>query len=94
MLESADTELVAGGVSAAAAIEEPPDEVFEKRGIGVLAWIAIGGSRWSCCSAILAPVLPIKSLDAGYDYLHPKAGLFSPGTSSAPTTPATTCSAG
>src|SRR5207247_576353 len=42
VLESADTDVVAGSLSAAAAVEEPPEEVFEKRGIGVLAWLGIG----------------------------------------------------
>ena len=78
MLESADTELVAGSLGAAAAVEEPPSEVFEKRGIGLLAWLGIGWLLFVVLIAALAPLLQIKSPMVG-DYLHPKAGMFSPG---------------
>ena len=56
------------------AVEEPPDEVFEKRRIGVLAWIGIGWlgvrrarSRSSrrCCRS---------SRRRLGDYVHPQAG--------------------
>ena len=40
-LESAETQFVPGS-DEALAIEEPPDEVFEKRRIGLLAWVGIG----------------------------------------------------
>jgi peptide/nickel transport system permease protein len=75
VLESADTTLLP---EAALAVEEPPDEVFEQRKIGLLAWIGIGWLAFVVLVAILAPLLPIKSPTAG-DYLHPQAGLFSSG---------------
>ena len=78
MLESADTDLVSGTISAAAAIEEPPAEGFEKRGIGVLAWLGIGWLAFVVVIAAIAPLLPLKSPMLG-DYLHPKAGLFTSG---------------
>jgi peptide/nickel transport system permease protein len=76
-LESADTDIDAGAL-ASIAIEDPADEVFEKRGIGVLAWIGIGWLSFIVLIAILAPLLPLKNPMLG-DYLHPKAGLFSSG---------------
>ncbi len=75
MLESADTTLLP---EAARAAEEVPDEVFEQRKIGVLAWIGIGWLAFVILVAVLAPLLPIKSPMQG-DYLHPKAGIFSSG---------------
>ncbi|HEV7524174.1 MAG TPA: ABC transporter permease [Acidimicrobiia bacterium] len=76
MLESADTELEAS--AATAAVEDLPDEVFEERKIGVLAWIGIGWLVFVVLIAVLAPVLPLKSPMVG-DYAHPQAGLFSAG---------------
>jgi peptide/nickel transport system permease protein len=78
VLESADTEIVDGGLSAAAAVEEPPPEVFEKPGIGVLAWMGIGWLAFVVVIAAIAPLLPLKSPMVG-DYLHPKAGIFTSG---------------
>jgi peptide/nickel transport system permease protein len=78
VLESADTELVSGSASAAAGVEEPPDDVFQERRIGVLAWIGIGWLAFVVVIAVLAPLLPIKSPTLG-DYVHPQAGMFSPG---------------
>ncbi len=77
-LESADTDVVSGQVDAALAVEEPPDEVFEKRRIGVLAWIGIAWLGFIVLIAAVAPLLPLKSPTLG-DYLHPQAGMFSPG---------------
>jgi peptide/nickel transport system permease protein len=77
VLESADTELVAG-LGAAAAVEEPPPEVFEKPGIGVLAWLGIAWLAFVVVIAAIAPLLPLKSPMVG-DYLHPKAGIFTSG---------------
>jgi peptide/nickel transport system permease protein len=76
VLESADTELEAS--AATAAVEDLPDEVFEERKIGVLAWIGIGWLVFVVLIAVLAPVLPLKSPMVG-DYAHPQAGLFSAG---------------
>jgi len=78
VLESADTELVAESLGAAAAIEEPPPEVFEKPGIGVLAWLGIAWLAFVVVIAVIAPLLPLKSPMVG-DYLHPKAGIFTSG---------------
>src|SRR5258706_7159412 len=77
-LESADTELVPGSVSAAIAAEEPRPEVFEKRRIGVIAWMGIGWLAFVVVVAALAPLLPIKSPTLG-DYVHPQASMFTPG---------------
>jgi peptide/nickel transport system permease protein len=77
-LESADTDLASGKLDAALAIEEPPEEVFEKRKIGVLAWVGIVWLGLVVLVAILAPLLPLKSPTLG-DYVHPQAGMFSPG---------------
>ncbi|HEY5171913.1 MAG TPA: ABC transporter permease [Acidimicrobiia bacterium] len=77
-LESADTDVVSGQVDAALAVEEPPDDVFEKRRIGVLAWIGIAWLGIIVLVAVVAPLLPLKSPTLG-DYVHPQAGMFSPG---------------
>jgi peptide/nickel transport system permease protein len=78
---TADTELVAGpaGTVAAIAVEEPPEEVFKKRRIGIMAWIAIAWLTIVLLAAVLAPVLPLKDPIGGFDYEHTKAGMFSPG---------------
>ena len=73
MLESANTtntETVAGptGTLAAIAVEEPPEEVFQKRRIGIMAWLAIGWLTIVLLAAILAPVLPLKDPIGGFDY--------------------------
>ena len=68
-LESAETQIVPGS-DEALAIEEPPDEVFEKRRIGLLAWVGIGWLGFVVVVAVLAPLLPIKSPTLG-DYIHP-----------------------
>jgi peptide/nickel transport system permease protein len=78
VLESADTGVVPGSVDAAAAVEEPPDDVFEKRTIGTLAWVGIGWLAFVVFIALIAPLLPLK-LPTVADYAHPKAGMFSPG---------------
>ena len=44
----------------------------------MLAWIGIGWLTFIVLIAVLAPVLPLKSPVVG-DYIHPKAGMFSPG---------------
>jgi peptide/nickel transport system permease protein len=77
-LESADTDVVSGQVDAALAVEEPPDDVFEKRRIGVLAWIGIAWLGFIVLIAAAAPLLPLKSPTLG-DYVHPQAAMFSPG---------------
>jgi len=80
VLESADTEVVAGTAGAVAiAVEEPPEEVFEKKRIPLIAWIAIGWLVFIAAIAILAPVLPLKDPINGYDYANPQKGLFTPG---------------
>jgi peptide/nickel transport system permease protein len=78
MLESADTELTLGALGAAVPLETLEDETYEKRGLGVLAWMGIIWLGFIVLIAILAPVLPLKSPMQG-DYLHTKAGLFSQG---------------
>ncbi len=76
-----NTEIVAGpaGGMVAIAVDEPPEEVFHKRKIGIMAWLAIAWLSIVILSAILAPVLPLKDPINGFDYAHTKAGMFSPG---------------
>jgi peptide/nickel transport system permease protein len=76
-LESAETKVVPGALDPAT-IDEPEAEVFEKRRIGMLAWVGIGWLSLVVLIAVLAPLLPIKSPTLG-DYVHPQAGMFSPG---------------
>jgi peptide/nickel transport system permease protein len=79
--KAADTETaaaVAGGF-AAIAVEEPPEEVFRKRRMGIMAWLAIAWLTIVLLSAILAPVLPLKDPINGFDYEHTKAGMFTAG---------------
>ena len=79
MLESADTDVGTAIFGAVTGMDErSEEEVFEKRRIGVLAWLGIGWLAFLVIIAILAPVLPLKDPMIG-DYLHPKAGIFSPG---------------
>jgi peptide/nickel transport system permease protein len=78
VLESAEAQVHAEQAAAAAAVEDVGDEVFEKRGIGVLAWIGIGWLVFIVLMALLAPVLPLKDPTVG-DYLHTNASAFSPG---------------
>ncbi|HWS46524.1 MAG TPA: ABC transporter permease [Acidimicrobiia bacterium] len=82
MLESAEPSapagtLVAGAPGSLAAIEDVPEEEYKKKGIGVLAWIAIGWLVLVVGMAILAPILPIKNPTQG-DYTSVQAPLFSP----------------
>jgi peptide/nickel transport system permease protein len=83
VLESADTtntETIAGPAAAVAiAVEEPPEEVFKKRKIGIMAWLAIAWLTIVLLAAILAPVLPLKDPINGFDYEHTKAGMFTAG---------------
>jgi peptide/nickel transport system permease protein len=81
VLESADstpTTLAATPVGAVVVGIEEPEEEYKKKGIGVLAWIAIGWLTLIFLLAILVPFLGLKSPTSG-DYLHPQAGLFTPG---------------
>ncbi len=79
MLESADPQVVEAAMTAAVAVEEPPAEVFQRKGIGVLAWIAIGWLALIALLAVLAPFLPLKDPLYGVDYLHTKVRYFAPG---------------
>jgi peptide/nickel transport system permease protein len=78
VLESAEASVHADQIAATTAVEDVGDEVFEKRGLGVLAWIGIAWLVFIIGIAILAPVLPLKDPMVG-DYLHPNAAAFSPG---------------
>jgi peptide/nickel transport system permease protein len=78
VLESAESQVDAEKIAATVAVEDVGDEVFEKRGIGVLAWIGIGWLAFIVVIAFLAPVLPLKNPTIG-DYLHTNAPAFSPG---------------
>jgi peptide/nickel transport system permease protein len=79
MLESADTDyVVAGSGVAAIAVEEPHEATFKKRGIGVIAWFAIGWLALITLLAVLAPILPLKDPNAG-DYLHTNSAPFTTG---------------
>ncbi len=78
---SAEAEVVAGPAGAAVVValeETPAEEEYKRRGIGVLAWIAIGWLVLIIGLAIFAPVLPLRDPLKG-DYLHPQGGLFTPG---------------
>ena len=65
MLESAESQVDAEKIAATVAVEDVGDEVFEKRGIGVLAWIGIGWLAFIVVIAFLAPVLPLKNPTIG-----------------------------
>ncbi len=79
MLESTDTDyVVAGSGVAAIAVEEPHEETYTKRGLGVIAWIAIGWLVLISLLAILAPILPLKN-PTGLDVFNPNAHPFSTG---------------
>src|SRR4029077_13055889 len=58
-------------------VEHAPEEIYRKRGIGFMAWIAIGWLVFIGLVAALAPILPIKDPINGTDYANPNAGLFS-----------------
>jgi peptide/nickel transport system permease protein len=80
VLESADTELATlSGAGTPAGTETTTPDKPRKRRLGVMAWLAIAWLVLLVGSAILAPVLPIKDPINGYDYLHTKAGMFTPG---------------
>lgn len=79
MLESADTEYVVSGSGVAAIeVEEPHEEKHKKRGIGVVAWVAIAWLALISLLAIFAPILPLKDPNVG-DYIHPNAAPFTTG---------------
>src|SRR6516165_8729982 len=78
VLESADQTTTAVATAVVVAEIEAPKEEYKKKGIGVLAWIAIGWLTVIFLLAILVPFLGLKSPTSG-DYLHPQAPLFSPG---------------
>jgi peptide/nickel transport system permease protein len=78
VLESAEPQVDAEKIAATVAVEDIGDEVFEKRGIGVLAWIGIAWLVFIIGIAVLAPLLPLKDPTVG-DYLHPNASAFTPG---------------
>jgi peptide/nickel transport system permease protein len=78
VLESAESQVDAEKIAATVAVEDVPEEIYEKRGLGVLAWIGIGWLVFIIGIALLAPLLPLK--DPMYaDFLHPNAAAFSPG---------------
>ncbi len=61
------------------ALAEEPEEEYQKRGIGLFAWIAIGWLVLIALLAILAPLLPLKDPLFGVDYAHTKVGPFTAG---------------
>jgi peptide/nickel transport system permease protein len=78
-LESAETEVLGGsGGAVAIAAETPPEAEYKKKGLGVMAWLAIGWLLFIGALALLAPLLPLTDRFVG-DYLHPDAGVFSTG---------------
>lgn len=52
---------------------------YEKKKIGVMAWLAIGWLSLISALALLAPILPLRDPINGHDYLHAKAGPFTSG---------------
>jgi peptide/nickel transport system permease protein len=78
VLESADTDIALHSAEAAAVALEEPEEEFQRSRLGLIAWVAIGWIAFVVLIALLAPVLPIKKPTVG-DYLHARAGLFTPG---------------
>jgi peptide/nickel transport system permease protein len=81
VLESARPSSAEVGLDAAtvtALLEEPPEE-YHKRGIGIVAWIAIAWLVLIALVAILAPLLPLKDPLFGVDYAHTKAAPFTAG---------------
>jgi peptide/nickel transport system permease protein len=79
VLESAETELTGTEPGALVGLEEEEVPAGKRKGIGFLAWVAIVWIAMLVLLAALASVLPIKDPINGYDYLHTKAGMFTPG---------------
>jgi peptide/nickel transport system permease protein len=77
VLESAETQ-VDPKVAATIAVEDAGEQVYEKRGIGVLAWISIGWLIFIIGCALFTPFLPLKS-PIFQDFANPKTGFFSHG---------------
>jgi len=78
VLESAEPQVDAEKIAATVAVEDIGDEVFEKRGIGLLAWIGIGWLVFIVGIALIAPFLPLKDPKFS-DFLHTNSPAFSPG---------------
>ncbi len=79
MLESAESQLAG---AATGADPETPDTPSPARMVAAsvcMAWIAICWLTLLVLLAVFAPLLPIKDPINGYDYLHIKAGMFTPG---------------
>ncbi len=79
MLESAEPQLAGAASGPLSGTEVVAAEKSHKKRIGIIAWIAIGWLALLVLLAIFAPLLPIKDPINGYDYLHIKSGLFTPG---------------
>lgn len=79
MLESAEPQLAGAGSGPRSETEVAAEEKHHKKGIGIVAWIAIVWMTLLVLLAIFAPLLPIKDPINGYDYAHIKTGLFTPG---------------
>ncbi len=79
MLESAETQLAGAATGSLPETEVASSEKPHRKGIGIVAWIAIGWLAVLVLAAIFAPLLPIKDPINGYDYLHIKSGLFTTG---------------
>ena len=83
MLDSPDRPAVTetpdtpAGITAVLA-EEPPPETFKKKGLGLIAWFAIGWLVLVSAVAFLAPWLPLKDPNLP-DYAYAKAGPFTGG---------------
>jgi peptide/nickel transport system permease protein len=69
-----DTEVLPtpAGITAVLA-EEPPEEVFKKKRLGLVAWFAIGWLVLITVMAVLAPWLPLKDPNKP-DYLYAQTG--------------------
>jgi peptide/nickel transport system permease protein len=78
-LES-ETEVLAGGGGAVEiAVDRRAEGEYRKKGLGVMAWLAIAWLVFIGLLAVLAPILPIKDPINGTDYANPNAGMFTAG---------------
>jgi peptide/nickel transport system permease protein len=79
-LALADTEIVASpsGTMAVVAVEQPHEEQYKSRKIGIASWIAMAFLAGVVIMALIAPLLPIPA-PSHQDFYNLNAGMGSPG---------------